>query len=150
MEAPQPPGLETDPRFPSGPWVGFFLDRRMPGKHKMELRLSFHEGLMRGDGADRIGKFLVRGGYETSTGKAWWSKRYVGAHDVSYSGYNEGKGIWGVWEMPNYGLRGGFHIWPEAMGDPTLDRLRAEVEVPAEAPPVPAQEEEKLVPAGAE
>ena len=28
--------------------------------------------------------------------------------------------------------RGGFHIWPVAMGDPSQERLREEAEVPSE------------------
>ena len=30
MTAEQPPTFETDPRFPSGPWTGFFLQRGYP------------------------------------------------------------------------------------------------------------------------
>ncbi len=28
-----------------------------------------------------------------------WTKTYVGAHDVFYKGFREGKGIWGTWEI---------------------------------------------------
>ena len=73
---------------------------------------------MTGEGRDMIGSFLIRGKYNIDDGKCHWSKRYVGKHDVAYQGYNEGKGIWGVWEIPPT-WRGGFHIWPTAMGDPT-------------------------------
>ena len=40
--APKTPPLdvETDPRFPSGPWIGFFLQKLVPGRHQMELRLT--------------------------------------------------------------------------------------------------------------
>ena len=51
----QPAGVETDPRFPSGPWTGFFLQRAIPGRHRMELRLTFHGGVMEGEGRDRVG-----------------------------------------------------------------------------------------------
>ena len=37
----QPTDLETDPRFPSGRWTGFFLQKAVPGRHLMELRLQF-------------------------------------------------------------------------------------------------------------
>ena len=114
---PQPPG-ETDPRFPSGPWQGFFLMAHLPGRHRMELHLSFRQGVMTGEGRDMIGPFLIRGKYNLDDGKCRWTKRYIGKHDVAYQGYNEGKGIWGVWEIPPTS-RGGFHIWPSAMGDPT-------------------------------
>ena len=54
----------------------------------------------------------------------------MGLHDVSYKGYNEGKGIWGQWEVGST-WRGGFHIWPEAMGDPTTPKMSAAEDVPA-------------------
>ena len=50
-----PANVESDPRFPSGKWVGFFLDKRMPGKHQMEIVLTFAAGRMTGDGRDRVG-----------------------------------------------------------------------------------------------
>ena len=52
--------LETDPRFPSGPWTGFFLQPLLPGRHLMELRLTFRHGAMSGDGRDWVGPFVVR------------------------------------------------------------------------------------------
>src|SRR5262245_87833 len=113
---PQPgPDSETDPRFPSGKWTGFFLDRRLPGRHMMELHLSFAKGGLTGEGRDKVGKFVIRGRYDVANGQCYWTKRYLGKHDVFYQGYAEGKGIWGTWELTDMGqtARGGFHIWPE-------------------------------------
>lgn len=141
---PTPPpadGLETDPRFPSGPWTGFFLQREIPGRHMMELRLTFHAGGMTGEGRDWVGQFVVRGKYDLADGRCYWTKRYLGKHDVFYQGFNEGKGIWGTWEIAQQGhalSRGGFHIWPEGMEDPTKLALHGEADAPVE---VPAQEE---------
>src|SRR5947209_13461293 len=92
-------GVETDPRFPSGPWTGFFLQRGLPGKHHMELILTFRQGQMTGEGRDWVGEFFVRGKYDTADGRCHWTKRYVDKHDVYYEGFNEGKGIWGHWEI---------------------------------------------------
>jgi hypothetical protein len=135
MSTEQAPHLETDPRFPSGPWVGFFLQKSHPGRHAMELRLTFQMGNMTGEGRDRVGPFLVKGRYDVADGKCYWTKKYVGKHDVFYQGYNEGKGIWGVWEITHAGLgvlaRGGFHIWPEGLGEPTDEYLTAEADLPA-------------------
>jgi hypothetical protein len=132
------PTLETDPRFPSGPWTGFFLQKSLPGRHLMELRLTFQNGAMTGEGRDWVGEFLVKGQYDLSNGKCHWTKKYVGKHDVFYQGFNEGKGIWGVWEiaLAGHGVvgRGGFHIWPEGLGDPTNEYLVAEAELPASDP----------------
>ncbi len=126
--------LEADPRFPSGPWTGFFLQKEIPGKHRMELRLAFRSGAMTGEGRDRVGDFVVRGRYDVADGKCHWNKRYLKAHDVYYTGYNEGKGIWGTWEIDIQGLRlrGGFHIWPEGMGDPSSEHLAEEIDMPIE------------------
>src|SRR5262245_27344283 len=126
MNADNLPQFETDPRFPSGPWVGFFLQRSLPGRHNMELRLTFKTGDLSGEGRDWVGEFLVKGRYNLSDGKCHWTKKYIGKHDVFYQGFNEGKGIWGVWEItiPGHILsKGGFHIWPEGLGDPTNEYL---------------------------
>ena len=118
MNEERPPTLETDPRFPSGPWVGFFLQKQLPGKHMMELRLTFVAGKMAGEGRDWVGQFVIKGRYDTADGKCYWTKKYLGKHDVFYHGYNEGKGIWGTWEIGEL-ARGGFYIWPEGLDDPT-------------------------------
>ena len=93
-----PPANETDERFPSGRWTGFFLQPRLPGRHWMDLALTFRQGIVKGEGRDRIGPFQIRGRYELSTGKCWWSKHYLGKHSLVYHEYNEGRGIWGNWE----------------------------------------------------
>jgi hypothetical protein len=132
-KSPSQPPAETDPRFPSGPWLGFFLMAHLPGRHTMELDLSFRQGVMTGEGRDMIGSFLIRGKYNLDDGKCRWTKRYIGKHDVAYHGYNEGKGIWGLWEIPP-SWRGGFHIWPKAMGDPTSPKLAEAIDEPVELP----------------
>ncbi|MCE9531469.1 MAG: hypothetical protein K8T89_10165 [Planctomycetes bacterium] len=136
--------LEADPRFPSGKWVGFFTDRRMPGKHAMDLYLSFAQGIMTGSGRDRVGSFAIHGSYQTGDGLCLWVKQYLGQHAVSYRGFNEGKGIWGTWTLTDQGqtFTGGFHIWPDGMPDPTQPVLREEVDLPSEV------EQEELVPMG--
>jgi hypothetical protein len=147
--SPPAGSLETDPRFPSGPWVGFFTQPILPGKHSMELRLSFHQGVMTGDGRDWVGPFTIQGRYDLSNGKCHWHKKYLSKHDVHYTGFNEGKGIWGTWEIPpnqNGGLHwtGGFYIWPEGWPDPTMEHLYEEADPPIV---VKEQESEQLMPA---
>src|SRR5690349_3455904 len=93
--------VEQDDRFPSGPWKGYFLQRSLPDRNWMDLDLTFRGGLIRGRGRDRVGEFLLVGRYELADGKCWWSKRYPGRHVVEYQGYNEGRGIWGTWEIPS-------------------------------------------------
>jgi hypothetical protein len=131
-DASQPnPLLEQDDRFPSGPWTGFYLERRTPGRQWMELRLTFSGGRIRGNGRDRVGAFTFTGSYDLRDGTCHWTKRYIGRHDVAYRGFNEGKGIWGVWDIPPY-FRGGFHIWPVGMSDPTGQGQTEQVEEPVE------------------
>jgi hypothetical protein len=130
--------IETDPRFPSGPWIGFFVQSfALPGKHWMELRLTFRAGAMTGEGRDYVGSFVLNGSYAVGDGRCYWTKTYLGLHDVLYSGFNEGKGIWGGWEIPagpssSMRLHGGFHIWPEGMPDPSGESLVEQADLPVE------------------
>jgi hypothetical protein len=134
--------IEADDRFPSGKWVGFFTDKRIPGKHGMELHLTFRAGAMTGTGRDRVAEFTVDGTYRTDDGSCDFRKIYPGSHFVLYRGFNEGRGIWGTWELQN--MKGGFHIWPEGMPDPTLPALEEEAPLESEAP----VEEGELLPVG--
>lgn len=97
----------------------------------MDIHLSFQDGKVEGTGQDWVGKFLLRGRYEREDGKCFLTKLYLGKHEVAYDGYNKGKGIWGTWRIPHVG-KGGFHIWPVAMGDPSQERLREAVDIPVE------------------
>jgi hypothetical protein len=100
--------------YPSGPWVGFY--NYQPGdRHRMQLHLTFANGVIKGDGNDDIGRFFIKGCYD-SQAECHWTKAYIGAHDVFYRGFREGKGIWGTWEIGNF-AHGGFHIWPKRAGD---------------------------------
>jgi hypothetical protein len=96
--------------LPAGPWTGFYNYGDGTGRHRMDLVLSFANGAISGDGIDDIGPFLISGHYDGKGGECHWTKSYIGAHDVFYRGFHEGKGIWGLWEL-EYGS-GGFHIWP--------------------------------------
>jgi hypothetical protein len=98
----------------------------------MDLALTFANGAMGGDGADDIGKFLVRGRYDAANLECHWTKSYIGAHDVFYRGFREGKGIWGTWEIRN-DSRGGFHIWPRQAGDGDMQSEAAEQVEPVDA-----------------
>ncbi|MBX7105313.1 MAG: hypothetical protein K1X57_14615 [Gemmataceae bacterium] len=132
--------LETDSRFPSGKWIGFYLMAETGSKrHPQELILTFRNGRMSGEGQDTVGKFVIEGKYTTDDGKAHWVKTYIGRHYVLYNGYNEGKGIWGMWEIPP-GCKGGFHIWPEGHGIGSNDSLKESVPLPLE------QEDPTLMP----
>jgi hypothetical protein len=131
------PELETDPRFPSGRWIGFFVQKQVaPGRHGTELHLTFHDGQFSGEGRDWVGKYTVHGRYSLQDGRCHWTKQYLRKHTVFYTGFNEGKGIWGTWSIPasdkSVELHGGFHIWPEDMPEPTGEHLTEQADIPLE------------------
>lgn len=82
----------------------------------MELDLTFAKGKVTGTGIDDVGKFVIKGLYDTTTLECWWTKTYPGSHDVFYRGFREGKGIWGMWEITAF-THGGFLIWPRAIDE---------------------------------
>ena len=128
----------SDDLFPSGPWTGFY-NYSPKDKHRMDLGLTFAGGNLTGDGNDDVGRFTIRGQYDPKSLECSWIKTYVGAHDVFYRGFREGKGIWGTWEIK---LRnhGGFHIWPKRAGE---GEIKTESKEQAAPTPEPAKEIEK-------
>jgi len=107
--------LMSESNFPSGPWVGFY--NYQPGdKHRMDLQLSFANGVVAGTGNDDVAPFVINGRYDTANSECHWTKSYPGSHDVFYRGFREGKGIWGRWEIGAADC-GGFHIWPRSASE---------------------------------
>ena len=117
--------------FPSGPWVGFY-NYSPKDKHHMDLNLAFAEGKVAGDGNDDVGRFIIKGQYDTAAVECSWTKTYLGGHDVAYRGFREDKGIWGTWEISLF-AHGGFHIWPRQLGDGETQKAEAGKEEPARA-----------------
>ncbi|MCZ7648669.1 MAG: hypothetical protein M5U26_25995 [Planctomycetota bacterium] len=101
-------------------------------RHRQELTLEFKTGNLRGDGYDGVGAFLIRGRYDRESREVWWTKQYLLAHAVDYRGFREGRGIWGTWEIRGQ-VRGGFRIWPKALGETEGEYDAAEIEAPADA-----------------
>lgn len=93
----------------------------------MDLTLTFSLGRITGDGADSVGLFVIEGSYNPAGGECDWRKSYIGAHDVNYRGFREGRGIWGTWEI-HHGWRGGFQIWP--LGEVDAEEIELEAEEP--------------------
>jgi hypothetical protein len=98
----------------------------------MDLGLIFADGNLTGDGLDDIGRFLIRGRYDAASRECHWTKTYVGAHDVFYRGFREGKGIWGTWEIGQLN-HGGFHIWPRQAGEGETQAESERLEEPVDA-----------------
>jgi hypothetical protein len=113
--------------FPSGPWVGFFTYKGHAQRFLMDLNLRFRGGRIDGDGADGVDTFVISGFYDEKKLECGWQKIYRTHPPVEYTGYREGKGIWGLWTLP--AMRGGFQIWPLSEGGPPdLRRLEEEEE----------------------
>ena len=98
----------------------------------MDLNLTFANGNMSGDGNDDVGPFVIQGRYDAANRECHWTKTYLGAHDVYYRGFREGKGVWGAWEIKN-SLRGGFHIWPKNSGEAETESATCERAEPVDA-----------------
>lgn len=124
----------SESEFLSGPWVGFYTYHGERDKHRMDLGLTFSDGTVSGEGNDDIGRFFIGGHFDLASRECYWTKTYIGAHDVFYRGFCEGKGIWGTWEILA-DARGGFHIWPRAQADAQNESISAkeQLEVPAVA-----------------
>jgi hypothetical protein len=97
----------------------------------MHLVMTFADHKLSGDGSDDIGPFVVIGRFDGTNGECYWTKTYIGGHDVYYRGFREGKGIWGLWELPSES--GGFHIWPLGEEEGEQDHEKTEERAPIEA-----------------
>ena len=113
----------------------------------MDLDLTFANSNLSGAGNDDVGRFVINGRYDEVSCECYWTKRYIGAHDVFYRGYREGKGIWGRWEIQSWS-HGGFHIWPKCDQEGEHEALREVESESAEAvstTSLPVSSEEKRV-----
>ena len=128
---------EFDDRFLTGEWKGFFVQPDSRQRHAMELVLEFAGGTITGFGVDRVGKFAIRGTYDTDTGQCSWLKQYLGQHGVDYAGQARQRGIIGQWQIPGQPAfwSGPFFIWPRAYGDLESEFERAFLEFELELSP---------------
>jgi hypothetical protein len=138
MAEPDPSRVEQDHRFPSGGWRGYFVQPGVAGRSYMDLQLTFYDGRLHGTGSDWVGNFIILGRYQTTDGDCWWTKRYIGKHDVFYRGSNQNRVISGQWQLPPL-MTGEFRIWPASQADPaaprqasTAKQLDAELELELE------------------
>jgi hypothetical protein len=113
--------------FPSGPWVGFYTYSGHARRFLMDLNLRFRAGKIDGEGADGLDTFVITGFYDEKKLECGWQKIYPTRSPVAYSGFREGKGIWGTWTLTQ--ATGGFQIWPLTEGGPPdLRKLEEEEE----------------------
>jgi len=98
--------------FPSGAWTGFDQGERT--SLRQHLHLTFAAGQLAGIGIDAAGEFLIEGHYCPETLEVHLVKTYPGAPEraMSYRGFREIHGIWGVCEGAEES-GSGFHIWPQ-------------------------------------
>lgn len=133
MRADRPtcPAVETDPRFTSGRYRGFYIQFGV--RSGQEMTLTFADGRVSGWGMDPVGRFDVVGAYDADRGRAAWTKHYPGRHTVHYDVTAEVKnGLWGLWQIRGgFGSKGGFQLWP-VDGDGASAHKDAEVTAPVE------------------
>jgi len=78
------------------PWSGFF--EQGGEKNQMALNLSVTDAGVFGSGNDTVGVFVCRGTVEGDQVK--FAKKYLGQHEVLYSGTSSGNQIKGAWSIP--------------------------------------------------
>ncbi len=121
---------ECDDRFATGEWKGFFVQPDSRHRHAMDLVLEFGRGKISGIGEDFVGRFTIRGTYDTQTSACMWTKQYIGQHSVQYTGQARQGGIIGQWRIPGLPVfwTGPFFVWPGANGDLESEFERAFLE----------------------
>jgi hypothetical protein len=99
----------------SGMWAGQY--EQMGRAYPQRLKLEFADGLIRGDGIDGLGMFVVEGEYRADADRTRLGsiKTYERAHSVLYLGDFDGRVIRGQWSLP--GASGNFELAPAAGGD---------------------------------
>jgi hypothetical protein len=115
---------ETDPRFPSGRWKGYYIQWGMRGWQ--DLTLQFADGKIEGTATDKGGEAEIFGTYDLTSGIVSLVKIYY-YHKVEYRGETRDKGIRGGF-MIRYPLAidaGEFYIWPAGEGGVNDNELAA-------------------------
>ena len=102
--------FESDPRFPTGPWKGYWLQDGETGL--MDLSLAFVEGIVVGSGKDLIGEFDLQGVYSVEERSIALKKTYRGKHEVWYRGRPIQGELMGEWTIADTPARGGWRLWP--------------------------------------
>lgn len=105
---------ENHQSFVSGEWNGFYLEDHNPNRGWMHLYLEFNEGTIKGEGTDYVGPWVLSGTYDKEKAECLWVKRYMGKHEVKYSGKLGENGITGGWSIAGL-ISGPFHIWPKKL-----------------------------------
>ncbi|MEM6552579.1 MAG: hypothetical protein AAF750_10695 [Planctomycetota bacterium] len=106
---------ETDPRFPSGAWRGYWIQDDFTGW--MEVDLTFRQGKIIGEGTDPVSRYTMRGTYDLDTGKVVIRKHYLNQYMLPYAGVMGGDGhMSGLWEIPSCNDRGPWRLWPKGKG----------------------------------
>ena len=111
------PSPETDPRFPSGLWKGFYVQNGR--KIRTAVDLVFHRtaadgGHVCGKGSDPVGNFRFVGTYGLDTGKVTLRKHYLAQHMVAYEGVcvSSLPMLEGRWQLRADHLTGCWRLWP--------------------------------------
>jgi len=79
--------------------------------------MEFADGMVRGEGSDDIGEFLVEGSYHSTDERVQigWIKTYTQGHSLLYIGSFDGAWIHGHWELEGGYVGDSFGFAPAAM-----------------------------------
>lgn len=100
--------------LPSGMWDGHYRQHFFDNPQAMTL--EFADGIIRGDGNDHLGDFMIDGEYRIDrwSTRLGWIKTYERAHSVLYLGTFDGNRIAGKWSVRQ--RWGKFELHPSRKG----------------------------------
>ena len=101
--------LETDKRYPSGLWIGYWMQGFIFRREQMTL--TFSGGKVTGDGSDSLGAFRISGCYCVDTGAVSLRKTYDKCPDVSHAGETGEFCIYGTRQIDGIQQEGDWRIW---------------------------------------
>lgn len=92
-----------DQQLQSGEWHGHYVQFGNSTEQKMVL--EFADGLIRGDGIDRVSPFDIEGEFRSTDDeiRVAWIKRYQHGHSILYCGLLKNGVISGDWDMLGFG-----------------------------------------------
>lgn len=100
----------------SGEWRGHYVQMGLATEQKMVL--EFADGLIRGDGVDKVSPFTIEGEYRMVEGETrmGWIKHYQNGHSILYCGHFREGEILGEWDLHGFDS-GEFRLQPfQGMG----------------------------------
>ena len=103
-DAEEPTGGPPPEELFSGVWRGNYVQGGE--EYPQEQRMEFADGIVRGEGADGVGAFVIEGQYHAAGPgelRIGWIKTYREGHSVLYLGVFDGTSLRGDWKIGSWG-----------------------------------------------